>query len=139
MGLLPAYVEDEENIEEELLEELPEPKEYEIDLETGQLTGRIVTGIEAIKMWIYLTLNTPRYRSTIFPWSHGHEFEELIGTGYTQDVKESEAERMTREALLESPYISSIEDFECNFEGHTMLLTFTAETTYGNLEVEKNV
>lgn len=142
MGLLPAYVEDnDELLEEELDEETVEPCEYEIDIKTGQLTGRIVYGIEAIKMWIYLTLNTPRYKSTIFPWSHGHEFEELMGKGYTEEVAGSEAERMTKECLLENEYITEIADFECEFTESTLKLKFRVVTTYGNYneEVEINV
>ena len=139
MGLLPAYVEDEVEVVEELIEELPEPREYEIDFETGQLTGRIVEGKEAIKMWIYLTLHTPRYKYSIYPWEHGNELESLIGTPYTLDVKESEAERMTKEALLESPYITAIEDFNVDFSGSKISLSFTANTDYGKLEVIDNV
>lgn len=139
MGLLPAYVEDDQEIIEELVEEIPEPKEYEINFKTGQLTGRIVEGIEAIKMWIYLTLHTPRFKHTIYPWSHGNEVQDLIGMPYTLDVKESEAERMTKEALLESPYITAIENFNVDFSGSTISLSFTANTDYGSLEVEDNV
>ena len=31
-------------------------KEYELDFETGKLTGRIVTGVDAICVWAYLAL-----------------------------------------------------------------------------------
>ena len=41
MGLFPAYIEDEE-IVEELTEELETPREFGIDFTTGQLTGIIV-------------------------------------------------------------------------------------------------
>lgn len=139
MGLLPAYIEDDENLIEELSEDIEEPCEYEIDLETGQLTGSIVYGLEAIKMWIYLALNTPRYKSTIFPWTYGHEFEELMGAGYTQDAIESEAERMTRECLLENEYITDIQDFSCEFEGTTIKLQFAVVTPYGNYNEEVNI
>lgn len=142
MGLLPAYVEDDENfIEEELEEEAAEPAEYEIDYETGQLTGRIVHGIEAIKMWIYLAVNTPRYESTIFPWTHGHDFNELKGKLYTEDVIESEAQRMIEECLLENQYITAIQNFSCKKNGEKVNMTFTVVTPYGTYdeEVEKNV
>lgn len=141
MGLLPAYVEDDEELVEELQEELEEPCEYEIDMNTGQLTGRVVYGIEAIEMWIYLAFNTPRYQSTIFPWTHGNDFEGLIGSGYTQDATKSEAERMVRECLTENEYITDIQNFECEFEGNTLKGKFEVVTPYGNFnkEVEINV
>lgn len=47
----PAYIEDEENLEE-LGEEKETPKEYGIDFSTGQLTGQVVEGLEAVKVWI---------------------------------------------------------------------------------------
>ncbi len=43
----PAYIEDEEYIEG-LEEEKETPKEYGIDFSTGQLTGQIVEGLEAV-------------------------------------------------------------------------------------------
>ena len=52
MGLFPTYIESE--TETEQIEESKIPKEYEIDFKTGQLTGRIVEGAEAIKVWIWL-------------------------------------------------------------------------------------
>lgn len=50
MGFLPSYIENDETLEES--EKITTPKEYEIDFKTGQLTGRIVEGLEAIKIWI---------------------------------------------------------------------------------------
>ena len=46
MSLLPTYIEDDEELEQQ--EESQTPKEYEIDFKTGQLTGNIVEGLEAI-------------------------------------------------------------------------------------------
>lgn len=44
------------------------PVDYEIDFNTGRLTGGIVEGVEAIKVWIWLALQIERYR---FPIFHG--------------------------------------------------------------------
>ena len=54
MGLFPAYIEEDEEITEELGEELTTPLEFGIDFDTGQLTGTLVEGVEAIKVWIIL-------------------------------------------------------------------------------------
>ena len=34
------------------------PREYGIDFQTGRLTGRIVEGIEAIKVWVWNCLHS---------------------------------------------------------------------------------
>ena len=60
MGLFPAYLEN--GIQSEGKKTRVIPKEYGIDFKTGQLTGEIVEGLEAVKVWIWLVLQTPRYR-----------------------------------------------------------------------------
>ena len=104
MGLFPAYIEDEE-IVEELTEELETPREFGIDFTTGQLTGIIVEGVEAIKVWIYFALQIARYRYFICSWEYGNEIEDLYGKGYSAEHLESEISRMIEECLLENEYI----------------------------------
>ena len=89
MGLFPAYIENDQTIEKSKTSATP--KEYEIDYKTGQLTGRTVEGLEAIKVWIWLVLQTPRYRYYIYTWDYGNEFEDLIGQGYSEEYIEAEA------------------------------------------------
>lgn len=133
MNLLPAYIEDEEEIEE-LEEELKPPKEYGIDFETGQLTGEVVEGKEAIRVWIWLVLQTPRYRYYIYTWDYGNEFEDLIGQAYTEEYIEAEAQRMTEDCLLVNENIQSITEFSASMESDTLTISFTANTIYGDIE-----
>ena len=52
-----------EETEEETQEEnLYIPREYGIDFETGQLSGKMVEGYDALLVWAWLALRTPRYR-----------------------------------------------------------------------------
>ncbi len=131
--LLPAYIEDDEGIEE-LKEETKTPKEYGIDFKTGQLTGEIVEGKEAIKVWIWLALQTPRYRYYIYTWDYGGEFEDLLGQAYTEEYIEAEAQRMTEDCLLVNENIQSITEFSVNMASDTLTISFTANTIYGNIE-----
>ena len=133
MGLLPAYIEDDEELAE-LAEERKTPKEYGIDFKTGQLTGGMVEGIEAIKVWIWLAIRTPRYRHYIYTWDYGSEFEELIGQGYTEEYIEAEAQRMTEDCLLVNEDIQGITDFSINMEGGSLPISFAANTIYGDIE-----
>ena len=56
--MFPFVDTEEENTEEEQYI----PKEYGINFETGQLSGKIVEGYDAILVWAWLALHTPRYR-----------------------------------------------------------------------------
>lgn len=133
MNLLPAYIEDEDEIEE-MEEEIKSPREYGIDFKTGQLTGEIVEGKDAIKVWIWLVLQTPRYRHYIYTWDYGNEFEDLMGKGYTEEYIEAEAQRMTEDCLLVNENIQSITEFSVNMEGDALTVSFTANTIYGEIE-----
>jgi hypothetical protein len=55
------------------VEEDKEPSDYEIDFETGKLTGRIITGLPAIKQWVMIVLGTDKYYYTPDSWDHGGE------------------------------------------------------------------
>lgn len=131
MGLFPSYIEN--NISLKAEQQKAMPKEYEIDFETGQLTGGVAEGKEAIKIWIWLALQTPRYRYYAYTWDYGSEFEDLIGKGYTEEYIEAEVQQMTEECLLINENIQSISDFTTKMERDTLMISFTAETVYGEI------
>ena len=60
-------------------------REYEIDFEKGTLTGRIVTGVDALCVWAYLALKAKRYRWIIYSWGYGDEVYDLIGYSYSEE------------------------------------------------------
>lgn len=131
--LLPAYIED-EAILREPEEEIKPPREYGVDFSTGQLTGEIVEGKEAIKVWIWLVLQTPRYRYYIYTWDYGNEFEDLIGQAYTEEYIAAEAQRMTEDCLLVNENIQSITEFSVSMVNNELTVSFTANTIYGDIE-----
>lgn len=129
----PAYIEDEEDIEG-LEEETQTPREYGIDFSTGQLTGEVVEGLEALKVWIWFALQTPRYRYYVYTWDYGSEFEELAKQTYPDEYLEAEAFRMTEDCLLVNENIEGISDFGVSIEKDTASVSFVAETLYGSIE-----
>lgn len=131
MSLLPDDIED---MEDEESETLPELIEYGIDFETGELTGKLVSGIEAVKVWIYLALRTPRYRHTIFSWDYGNEIDDLIGKGYSEEYIQTEAERMFEETLTVSDYIESVTNVEVTKDGDKVVIKGQVNTIYGEVE-----
>lgn len=134
MGLFPAYIENE--ILSEAIKQPAIPKEYGIDFKSGQLTGEIVEGLEAIKIWVWLALQVPRYRYYAYTWDYGSEFEDLIGQGYSNGYIESESRRMTEDCLLINPDIQSISDFHVSVEKDTLTISFTVNTVYGDIEFQ---
>ena len=101
-----------EETEEETQEEnLYIPREYGIDFETGQLSGKMVEGYDAL----------------------------LVGKSYSEELTDSELERMTKECLTENPYITGIENFSCIKQEEKITLTFRLITELGDGEVNTDV
>lgn len=131
------FTENEE--EEEQEESLYIPREYGIDFETGQLSGKIVEGYDALLVWVWLALQTPRYRYYIYSENYGQEYEDLIGKSYSTELTDSELERMTEECLTENPYITGIENFSCVKIEEKVTVTFSLITELGDGEVSIDV
>lgn len=111
------------------------PKEYGFDFETGKMTGKIVTGIEALKIWAYFALRIQRYRFRQFTWAYGSQSEELIGKNYGVDYEISELRRYITDCLLVNPFISEVTDFVTEFEGTKLTASFRIVSTFGSTEM----
>lgn len=112
------------------------PQEYEIDFETGQMTGRKVSGVEAIKVWAWFALQVARYRYRQFTWNYGTEAEDLIGKNYGVDYEISELQRYITECLTVHPNVTEVSDFVTSFEGTTLTAKFTLVTDFGATTME---
>lgn len=95
----------------------------------------IVTGKEAVKVWIWKALHTERYRYEIYSWDYGEEFSSLIGQSYTPMLKEAEAPRYLRECLLINPYIRAVKSINVSFAASRLTVEGTAETIYGEVPI----
>jgi hypothetical protein len=121
-------------------QELPIPREYAWDFETGDFKledGKfiVVEGLEALKIWIYKALITARYRWPIYSWNYGCELDNLVGSSYSQAVTQSEAKRYVEECLLINPYIKAIKNVQTDSKDEKLTITFTAVTDYGEVTV----
>ena len=112
------------------------PKEYGIDYETGLLTGGMVEGKEAIKVWIWLCLQIERFRYPMYSWAYGTEFEQYIGKTVTDEYLQSDCRASVEEALTVHPYISGITDFEAVLEKDMLHMRFTVKTKLGEVELD---
>lgn len=133
MSLFPFI--DQEPEEKEQIKTSVIPEEYEMDFKTYELTGRIVKGKEAIKMWIYKVLRTNRYKHIIYTWDYGVELEELISMPFDRAFIESEVQRYIKEALLVNDHIKEITNFNISFEKTWLTCNFTVITEYGEVDI----
>ncbi len=115
---------------------LPLAQEYAYDYENNTLLRRegkayLVYGIDAVKIWVYFALQTPRGRYLAYSRRYGHDLDKLIGYVADPDVVIMEAQRYVREVLQANPYIQDVRDFAAVTEGSLLRLSFTCITLYG--------
>lgn len=96
---------------------------------------KIVEGNEAIKVWVYKTLLTPRYQYSIYTWNYGSELMDLIGKAYTPQLTKSEAKRYIEEALKINPYILEVNVLDTDFKDGILSANVKIVTIYGESEV----
>ena len=95
-----------------------------------------VTGAQAVLVWAWNALHTGRGEHDVFTWEYGQELGELIGQPYSEGIRQAEAVRRVREALLVSPYIRDVSQVSVRFEGDTLFLTCRIETIYGEVAMD---
>ena len=91
----------------------------------------LVAGKDAVLVWAWNALRTPRYRHEIFTWDYGDEIEGLTGQPYTDELKQAEAVRYVRACLLTNPYIAEVSQIEVSFGGSKLEVSCMLKTVYG--------
>lgn len=94
-----------------------------------------VTGAEAVKSWVMMALHTVRMGTDLFSGDYGCELEGLVGAGFSDEVRQSEAVRRVRECLAINPYITEVQQVSCTFAGSRVTLQCTVQTIYGEVTV----
>ncbi len=92
-----------------------------------------VSGKDAVLVWAWKALHTPRFRKEIYSCDYGNEAENLIGQTITDELKQAEAVRYVRECLVINPYILDVTDIEVSFADGTMSAAGTLNTVYGEV------
>lgn len=110
-------------------------KEYDFDFDKGVLTGKVVEGKEAVKVWIYKALMTKRYVHDIYSWDYGQDLEELIGQGYDKGFIDSEVERRIKDCLSVNEKIESCADFDISLVNDRLNVSFTVNTVFGEVSI----
>lgn len=120
--------------------ELKPLKEYAWDFEQEDFILKdgkfqVVSGTEALKIWIWKALSTERYRYMAYSFDYGSEIEALIGSTYSSGLVNSEIERYLKEALLINPYIKNISDISTSIDESTINIACLVDTVYGEVKV----
>lgn len=141
MSIFPFFTE--VNDQEEIEDDLPVFREYAYDFENNSLlldsdgNTIIIEENEALKIWIYKTLMTARYRYVTYTDDYGSELDDLTGIGLSYDIITSEIQRMITEALIYSPYITAVKDFNFQKLSSGIKVIFTVSSIYDDLEIEQ--
>ena len=136
MSLFPFISNDEVNVDNSfpLYKEVAWDFEKNVPvIENGDF--KIVEGNNAIKVWVYKALLTPRYNYSIYSWDYGSELLDLIGKTYTPSLTKSEAKRYIEEALLINPYILEVNVMDTDFKNDLLNADIKIVTIYGESEV----
>ena len=142
MSILPSFLEELSNIDIAKNEEtkvIEVPREYGIDFTTGQLTGKIVEGLEAIKVWVWLCMHTERFRHAIYSADYGTSVEQYFGHVLSDEYINTDCESEVTDAVLMNEYIEGIEDFEVVRNSDSLDIKFRVVTKFGSLEVDESV
>ncbi len=101
----------------------------------------VVEGIEALKVWIYKTIKTTRFKYLIYSNAYGTSIKSFIGKVFTERVK-NDFKKEIIEALLINNYIESVSIVEYRLDYNKLFLSLKIETKINktlNFEVSFNV
>ena len=92
----------------------------------------LVSGGEALKIWVTRALRpeSERFRYTAWSAGYGNELALLLGGCVDRGILESQVRQYVREALLASPYIREVDGFSFTKEGSRVEARFTVHTVY---------
>ena len=132
-GLLPdVTIADEDDATAE--QPLQPDKTYRLDLEKLSIYGEI-DHHEAVSQAVFKRLITDRAVYDIYSENYGLKVNDLIGL--SEAMIRSELQRRITETLLEDERVLAVTDFNFKRQEDMLLVTFTANTIYGSLNVER--
>ena len=110
---------------------------WKINIDKNTVSTSTIKELEAVKQAIYLILNTERYDYLIYSWRYGVEFKDLVGEQPSKVI--SEIQSRVTEALIIDDRIEAVSNFIFTKGRGFVTVMCTAETVYGNIEIERVV
>lgn len=122
---------------------LPSLIDWAVDFKSGRLAiknGRNykVEGAEALKVWIYKALKTPRSVYAAYSDDFGEDFSAALSTLPYDDMTLYLQTYIT-EALTPSPYVYSVHSFAFERNDAVLRCEFTVDTVLGEIPSETEV
>lgn len=108
-------------------------KTYAIDFEKGRIAG-YVDEQEAMRQAIFLALSTERFDYVIYDHNYGITLKDLFGKD--KYIACAVLERRIRDTLSVDERIVNLTDFEFEVTRHSVHVTFTAKTIFGEVSEE---
>lgn len=106
---------------------------YFLDFDKGRVVGKI-DGLDAIRQFIYKSLQTNRWEHVIYTAAFGSEHGS-VGRSNTM-LQQSEIIRTITEALIYDERISRVHSFQFLQTGDMLLVSFWVDTAEGNVQIE---
>lgn len=112
-------------------------KTYRLDLDAGRIVGK-VDGIKAVQQAIRKAIITPRFKCLIYDSQYGSEIEDAYtAKDASRTYVKATAEGFVKDALKPDTRILSVYDFEFEFWEDCAHISFTADTIFGETEIEE--
>lgn len=125
--------------------DLPMLQEWAYDFDNNELLTDenglpyLVSGNEALKIWLFWAVITERYRWKANSRDYGTEIDRMIGINASQAIKSSELERTIREAIEICQYVKSIDSIDLTLEDGVVVVDIVVKSVYQEGWVELHV
>lgn len=125
--------------------DLPMLQEWAYDFENNELltddsgAPYLVSGNEALKIWLYWAIITERYIWRANSRDYGTEIDCMRGINASQAIKSSELERTIREAINICQYVKSIDKLDLSLQDGVVVVDITIKSIYQEGWVELHV
>lgn len=116
--------------------DLPMLQEWAYDFENNELLTDenglpyLVSGNEALKIWLFWAVITERYRWRANSRDYGTEIDRMIGINASQAIKSSELKRTIREAIEICQYVKSIDSIDLSLEDGFVVVDVRLKSVY---------
>lgn len=117
---------------EEYVTEIAPTTTYHLDLDTGEIVGKI-DDVTALKQFIVKALLTARDRHLIYSSDFASEIEEILAEQEGDEYTAVELERVCPEAIENDDRILEIESVEVSFEDDRVYVDVDCNTVYGQI------
>lgn len=119
-------------------QEVQTSRTYRYNYETGKITNEIISGLEALKQFVYFQLRTRRYLHPIYSGYIGQEFTEVLSDKeVTMQYKLSELPRLIEECLIYDDRVDSVHSFNIIQEDDNVYVEFVVSSVEGDLEIRE--